>query len=57
MKVKRAMGFVLSIIAIVIGITILIQKSGLAVFFSAMGIVLVIVSVSWLCVWLIMSDQ
>jgi hypothetical protein len=57
MTTKRALGIVLAIIVLVAGSLILIKISSTIIFFSSVGIALVIVAAVILCVWLITSDK
>ena len=57
MTTKRALGIVIAIIAVITGSFILIDKSSVIEFFSAVGITLAIVAVITLCLWLIMDDE
>ena len=57
MNLKRALGIILAIIALVYGSLILIKTSSAIIFFSAVGISLAIVAIATLCAWLIGSDE
>jgi hypothetical protein len=57
MTTKRALGTALAIIGLVAGSLILIKSSSAIIFFSLVGIALVIVAAIILCVWLIVSNE